>query len=281
MTPLADGGERLDEDGVDPLVAFLSDGGMDGLLALGTTGEGILLEPAERRRAAELFLAARPEGFAVAVHCGAQTTRETAALAAHAADLGADAVAVIAPPYFALDERAVLHHFAAAAQACEPVPFYVYEFAARSGYAVSLDVLAELRERAPNLAGLKVSDRPWERFAPYLLEGLDIFVGPESLIPQGLTAGAAGAVSGLGTVFPEVVARAVHERATDATELERRRGGLDRFPFHAAAKHALAWRGVPVRESVRAPLRLLTEEERRELDTWLESLSNKSEATTS
>ena len=75
-------------------------------------------------------------------------------------------------------------------------PFYVYEFAARSGYAVPVAVLERLREAAPNFAGLKVSDTPWERFAPYLVEGLDVFVGPESLIPQGLAAGAVGAVSG-------------------------------------------------------------------------------------
>src|SRR5919197_1554902 len=98
VTPLVCGGETLDEDAFDPLVGFLESGGLDGLLALGTTGEGILLSAAERRRAAELFIAARPEGFAVAVHCGAQTTRETEELAAHAADLGADAVAVIGPP---------------------------------------------------------------------------------------------------------------------------------------------------------------------------------------
>jgi dihydrodipicolinate synthase/N-acetylneuraminate lyase len=271
VTPLTDSGDALDEDAFDPLIAYLAAGGLDGVLALGTTGEGILLTAAERRRAAELFVAARPDGFAVAIHCGAQTTRETAELAAHAADLGADAVAVIAPPYFALDERALLEHFAAAALACEPLPFYVYEFAARSGYAVPLDVLAKLRERASNLAGLKVSDRPWERFAPYLLDGLDVFVGPEALIPQGLAAGAVGAVSGLASVFPKVVARAVRERTGDASELERLREGLERFPFHAAAKRALQRRGLPVREDVRAPLRRLTEAERQELDEWLES----------
>jgi dihydrodipicolinate synthase/N-acetylneuraminate lyase len=271
ITPLAADGEVLDEDAFEPLVAFLAAGELDGLLALGTTGEGILLAPEERRRAAELFLAARPEGFAVAIHCGAQTTHDTAALAAHAADAGADAVAVIAPPYFALDARALVEHFAAAARACEPLPFYVYEFAARSGYAVPLEVLAELRDVAANLAGLKVSDRPWERFAPYLLDGLDVFVGPESLIAQGLAAGAAGAVSGLASVYPELVARAVHERAEDVAELERVREGLERFPFHAAAKDVLRRRGVPVREDVRAPLRRLTHDEREELERWLAS----------
>jgi len=270
VTPLAGGGEVLDEDAVDPLVAFLESSGLDGLLALGTTGEGILLSPAERRRAAELFVNARPDDFTVAVHCGAQTTRETTELAAHAADLGADAVAVIGPPYYALDEPALLEHFAAAAAACEPVPFYVYEFAARSGYAVPIVVLAQLRERAPNFVGLKVSDRPWERFEPYLDEGLDVFVGPESLIQRGMAGGAVGVVSGLATAFPAEVAAAV--RGLPGPDLEALRDGLEQFPFHAAAKHVLRRRGVPIREDVRAPLRELTEDEREALDRWFGSL---------
>ena len=269
VTPLTNGGELLDEDGIDPLVAFLEAAGLDGLLALGTTGEGILLSAAERRRAAELFLAARPEEFAIAVHCGAQTTRETVELAAHAADLGADAVAVIGPPYFALDDRALLRHFAAAAQACEPLPFYVYEFAARSGYAVPVIVLQQLRERVSNFVGLKVSDRPWERFEPYLVEGLDVFVGPESLIQRGLAGGAVGVVSGLATAFPAEVAAAV--RGVPGPDLKALRDGLEQFPFHAAAKHVLRRRGVPIREDVRAPLRELTENEREALDRWLAS----------
>jgi dihydrodipicolinate synthase/N-acetylneuraminate lyase len=268
VTPLRDGGAALDEEAFEPLCRFLAEGGLDGLLALGTTGEGILLSVGERRRAADLFVGAG-EGLAVAIHCGAQTTAATVALCEHAAQAGADAVAVIAPPYYAFDDGALLEHFAAAARACEPLPFYVYEFAARSGYAVPVTVIERLRERAPNLAGLKVSDRPWEAFEPYLIEGLDVFVGPERLIGQGLARGAAGAVSGLATAFPEVVAAAVRGGAD--SEVERLRAGLDRFPFHAAVKRVLARRGVPVREDVRAPLRGLTDDERRELDAWLAS----------
>src|SRR5258707_833811 len=70
-------------------------------------------------------------------------------------------VAVMGPPYFALDDRALLDHFTTAARACEPLPFYVYEFRARAGYSVPLPVLAQLRERASNLKGLKVSNRPF------------------------------------------------------------------------------------------------------------------------
>ena len=44
---------------------------------------------------------------------------------------------------------------------------------------------------------------------PYLVEGLDVFIGAEALISDGLAAGAAGAVSGLASAFPEVVVEAV------------------------------------------------------------------------
>ena len=265
VTPLRDGGERLDERAFEPLVAFLAAGGLDGLLAMGTTGEGVLLSVDERRRAAELFVAAAAAwpSLDVAVHCGAQSTRDTEALAAHAAEAGADAVAVIGPPYFAFDQASLERHFAAAAKACDPLPFYVYEFAARSGYAVPPGVIAGLRDDTPNFAGLKVSDTPFDAVEPYLMDDLDVFVGAEPLVLEGLRRGAAGAVSGLATAFPEVVAKLVHERSEAAhravTELRRL---LEPLPFHAAMKAVLAERGVPVRPDVRAPLRALTDDER-------------------
>jgi dihydrodipicolinate synthase/N-acetylneuraminate lyase len=267
LTPLRDRGALLDEDAFGPYCDFLR--GLDGVLALGTTGEGILLSQAERKRVTELFLAG---GLQVIAHCGAQSTAGTVELAEHAAAAGVAGVAVIAPPYFPLDDAALLTHFTAAARACAPTPFYVYEFARASGYAVPLEVLARLREAAPNLAGLKVSDAPWEAFAPYLLEGLDVFVGPEALIAQGMRASAVGAVSALASAFPERVAAAVSDPDGDeAVGLGELRAGLERFPRHAALKRIAARRGVPMREDVRAPLRGLTDDERTELDRWLAS----------
>jgi N-acetylneuraminate lyase len=269
LTPLRDAGEALDEAAIGPYVDFLAEGGVDGLLALGTTGEGFLLPLVQRRRAAQLFVEASAGRLQVAVHCGAQSTWDTVELAAHAADAGADAVAVMAPPYFPLDDAEVLAHLAAAARAAAPTPFYVYEFAARSGYAVPLPVLEQLREAAPNFRGLKVSDTPWDRFEPYLVEGLDIFVGPEALIQQGLAAGAAGAVSALASAFPELVAAAV--RNPGSADLGPVRTALERFPLQAAAKLVVARRGVPIGPDVRRPLRMLTDQEQAELEAWLES----------
>jgi dihydrodipicolinate synthase/N-acetylneuraminate lyase len=255
VTPLRDEGAALDETAFASYVDFLDGGNLDGILALGTTGEGILLSTDERKRAAELFLEAANGRLQVAVHCGAQTTADTVELARHAADAGADAIAVIGPPYFAYDEEALYRHFAAAAEASGTVPFYLYEFKGRTGYSIPLSVIERLGDR---VAGLKVSNQPFEAVEPYLIEGLDAFIGAETLVDQGLERGAVGSVSGLAAAFPE---------GGDPSK----RAVLDRYPFHAALKVVIGLRGVPVREDVRPPLRGLTPAERAELEQWLES----------
>jgi dihydrodipicolinate synthase/N-acetylneuraminate lyase len=254
VTPLRDGGAALDEDAFGPYVDFLAAGGLDGILVLGTTGEGILLSVGERKRAAELFVAAARGRLQVAVHCGAQTTADTVELASHAAGI-ADAVAVIGPPYFTYDEEALYRHFAAAAEASGETPFYIYEFRGRAGYSIPLPVIERLGDR---VAGLKVSNQPFEAVEPYLIAGLDVFIGAEALVDQGLEQGAAGSVSGLAAAFPEGAAPS-------------KRAYLEQFPFHAALKTVIALRGVPMRGDVRPPLRGLTPDERAEVERWLES----------
>ena len=256
VTPLRDGGRALDEESIAAYVDFLAEPGrLDGILALGTTGEGILLSVDERRRAAERFLGAAEGRLQVAIHCGAQTTADTVELASHAAEIGADAVAVIGPPYFTYDEEALYRHFAAAAEASVNLPFYLYEFKGRAGYSIPLSLVDRLGGR---VAGLKVSNQPFEAVEPYLVEGLDVFIGAEALVDAGLARGAAGSVSGLAAAFPEGAPPS-------------KRAFLERFPFHAALKTVIHLRGVPLREDVRGPLRGLTSDERAEVEQWLAS----------
>ena len=73
-------------------------------------------------------------------------------------------------------------------------------------------MVERLREAVDNLVGMKVSDAPFEKVAPYMLDGLDVLVGAEALIGEGLAAGAAGAVSG----------------SRFGVSRGRRRGGADR-----------------------------------------------------
>lgn len=270
-TPLAHGGEALDEAAVWPMVRFLEERGADGIFACGTTGEGILLRTEERKRVA-VVLRAAVRGQLI-VHCGAQTTAETVALAAHAGEISADAVAVIPPPYFPLDADALTAHLLAAAEACAPLPFYIYAFTARSGYPVPLEVVARVRDGARNLAGLKVSESPFPQVEPFLDLGLPVYVGSEPLIPAAMARGALGAVSGLAAAFPEVVRDALDapDAAAEA-RLRTLRSTMERHPFIASVKHVLRRRGLPVNPDLRAPMRALTEAEGAALDSALDEL---------
>lgn len=262
VTPLTEGGVTLDEGAIAPYAAFLQSHGVDGVFACGTTGEGVLLSLDERRKVAEAFRTS--VSGTLIVHAGAQTTADTCSLAAHAAEIGADAVAVIAPPYFALDDDALTAHFVAAARACAPLPFYCYAFTARSGYPLPVDVIRRIGESVDNLAGLKVSESPFERVEPYLDLGLPVLIGSEPLIPAGLARGAIGTVSGLAAAFPDLLRAALD----DPTEAAGARLAVLRSTLEAsgqliaAAKHVLGMRGVPVGSAMRAPLRMLTGPER-------------------
>ncbi|MGZ4480860.1 MAG: dihydrodipicolinate synthase family protein [Gaiellales bacterium] len=256
VTPLREGGSMLDDEAIGPLVEFLLAGGVDGVFACGTTGEGVLLTLDERRRAAVRFREACTG--TLIVHCGAQTTADTATLAAHAAEIEADGAAVIPPPYYPLDDDALVEHFCAAAAACDPLPFYLYAFAARSGYPLPPAVVVRVAQRAGNLAGLKVSEASFEAVATYLALSLPVFVGSEPLIPQALAAGAAGSVSGIASAFPDIVSGVVRDPSPDgAARMRELRDALGTTTFIPALKTVLRDRGVPIEPDVRAPLRPL------------------------
>jgi dihydrodipicolinate synthase/N-acetylneuraminate lyase len=254
VTPLRDGGAKLDEDAIPPMVEYLMANGCDGVFCSGSVGEGVLLTPAERRRVTELFREAC--AGTVVAHVGAQTTADTIALAEHAAAVGVDGVAVIPPPYFPLSDDALTAHMVSAALACRPTPFYLYAFRARSGYPLPPRVVARVAERADNVAGMKVSEPTFDDLRPYLELGLDILVGSEPVIPQAFAAGATGAASGLAAAFPQEVSRLVAE-PTEANgrriaELRRRLppGG----DVIAGLKASLRERGLPINPDVRLPL---------------------------
>lgn len=269
LTPLRCSGSELDEDAVGPYVDFLAAADVTGLMTLGTTGEGILLRLDERKRVTELFLDAAGGRLLVAAHCGAQTTADSVALADHAGSAGVDAISAIGPPYFQLDVEAQYRHLRAIADACAPVPFYVYELAAAAGYRFDPAMLIRLRESCDNVRGIKVSDTPWESFARYLLDGFDVLVGPEALIERGMGAGAVGAISALAASMPELVAGVVAAPTRAGAErLAQVRATVDGLQRHAALKRLLVRRGIPIRPDVRPPLRDLSEPERARLDEW-------------
>ena len=232
VTPLLDGERDSTRPASGDVADFLVKGGVDGALVCGTAGEGMV---AERRRA-QAGARRLPRGR------GARDSRSWRTAARRRPPTPRRSPRTRRRPARSACRSSLRPTSRSTSGRCSstsPPPRSparrCRSTSTRSRRAAAIrcrcPVIERLGERVPNLAGLKVSEAPWERFEPYLIDGLDIFVGPEALIDRGLAGGAIGAISALASALPELVVAAVRERTPEATE-------------RAAAPHADA-RAVP------------------------------------
>jgi len=90
LTPMNEDGSKVDHAGIKDYVDFLVEKGVNGIFALGTTGEGLLLSIEERKRALESFVRAVDDRVVLIAHCGALRIDEVRDLLLHARSVGAD-----------------------------------------------------------------------------------------------------------------------------------------------------------------------------------------------
>ncbi|XP_054567941.1 N-acetylneuraminate lyase isoform X4 [Eptesicus fuscus] len=135
--------------------------GVKNIFVNGTTGEGLSLSISERRRVAEEWVTkGRNKLDQVVIHVGALSLKESQELAKHAAEIGADGIAVIAPFFLKPQDKddliAFLKEVAAAAPA---LPFYYYHIPALTGVKIRAEELLDgIQEKIPTFQGLKFSD---------------------------------------------------------------------------------------------------------------------------
>lgn len=260
-TPLHEDGYTVNVEAIKPLVDLLIGAGVNGLFVGGTTGEGILLAPAERRRLHESALAAAGGRVPVILHVGANTTREATALAEHAQLVGPAAIAAVTPTYYGMHDDALLAYYHAVAAAAPEMPLLAYDLPHMAVNGVSPQLMQRLVETTPSLAGLKTS-RPDAQMVRQLLDAtpptLIVFAGNERIALGSLALGAGGLISGLATAVPEpfvALTRAFAQGDLDAARAQQRRINdlLDLMPAGArigAIKAILQQRGIAVGSAV-------------------------------
>jgi dihydrodipicolinate synthase/N-acetylneuraminate lyase len=205
-TPLDDQGGQLDLAATRRVVEYLVACGVHGIFVVGTTGEGALLSLDERERAVAAFAEAAEGRLAVIVQAGDVATEHSARLARHAAAVGADGVAVVAPFYFEHDQASLERHVRAVAEVTA-LPTYLYDIPQRTANSFGLDLIGRLFEDGV-VVGAKDSSGNLPRMLDMLdLPGFALLTGADHLALTTLQAGAAGMVTGPGCVFPEPYVR--------------------------------------------------------------------------
>ncbi len=134
---------------------------ISGVFLNGTTGESHSLTLAERQALAQRWCEIAPgTGLRVVIHVGSNCLADARTMARHAEQLGATAIAAIAPSYFKPRSVSDLVDCAVAiASAAPATPFYLYDIPSMTGLHLSMpDFLEQARDRIPTLAGLKYSN---------------------------------------------------------------------------------------------------------------------------
>ena len=228
-TPFDSSG-RVDPAALRRNVTRSLEGGVAGIVALGSNGEAPLLDEAESDAVIACVRESVPAGNLVIAGTGRESTVATIAASRRAASLGADAVLVRTPSYFKprMTREAFGSHYRAVADAVD-VPVLLYNYPAVTGVTFAPDTIADLAAH-PNIAGIKETSTDAAQIGAYIDaaagQRFEVLAGSAPAFYAALCLGASGAILAAACVVPracvalfEAFRRGDRDRARD---LQRR-----------------------------------------------------------
>jgi 4-hydroxy-tetrahydrodipicolinate synthase len=253
---------RVDLAALAKLTQYLVEGGVHGLMPLGTSGEFALMDREERRDVVSTVVKAANHRVPVIAGVSSPGTRDATNLARDATKAGADVIIATGPYYFKTSAEGLIDHFQTLLENSGGLPLMIYNIPSWVGYNIPPKVVKKLAVRNPRrVVGVKFTTNDLSEFLDYLRllrNDMSIMIGADALILPALVLGAAGAVVGSANVLPELTSQ-IFERYKEgnldkAKELQRK---LDPFSqtmdlgtFPAGLKAALKLIGLscgPVR----------------------------------
>lgn len=198
FTPLHKDGSLFLE-AIPDTVEHLLRNGVAGMYVLGSTGEGVSMTYDERCRVAERFVEASGKRLPVIVQVGCESLHQARMLAAHAAQVGADAISAVSPVYFKPDSvKTLVASMAEIASGAPDLPFYYYHIPGITGINLNMVEFLKLgAEQIPNLRGIKFTSPSVHDYQACVEFGGDRFQilwGVDEMLLSGLTAGGLAAV---------------------------------------------------------------------------------------
>lgn len=269
-TPLKKDGS-LDSPTIRILVDFLIDGGIDGLLPLGTSGEFALLSDSERREITNVVVDQANGRVPVVVGVSDPSIEKILQYSRYAKDAGADAIIAV-PPYYFTTTNEGLYQFYKKLSEDTGMPLMIYNIPEWTHCLVPPDIVKRLADEKL-VVGMKYTEDNFLNLLKFHQETkgkIAIFTGSDALAYSNLEFGGSGAVIGISNVAPRESAKIFDEfksgNLRKAKELQMKllpvieAIGIGKFP--AGLKEAMKLVGIPVGE-VKPPLLPLTGTEKK------------------
>ena len=279
-TPFKGGGD-VDANSLKRVVDLIVGAGVNGVTALGVTGEVARLTERERHLIVDTVVRQVNGRAKVIVGASADGVRTCIEYSREAKSLGASAVMVSPPRMLKLNSESVVNHYKALAEAVD-LPIVVQDYPPISGFAMEAGLLARIAREVPAARTIKLEDPPTPFKTARILAAagetrVQILGGLGGVfLLEELVAGAAGVMTGF--AYPEVLVQVVkHYReghVDEAADLFYRFVPLMRFEFQegigmAIRKEVFRRRGAMADASTRAPGAVLDDGTRASLDRVL------------
>jgi 4-hydroxy-tetrahydrodipicolinate synthase len=200
--------DEVDYETYARLVDWQIVNGGHGVLVNGTTAEPSVLSVAERNRLVDVAVEAAAGRVPVLAATGSQSHAETLELTLHADKARVDGLLIVTPYYIKPPQRGLVEYYVDIGRRTE-LPLMIYHIPGRAGVSMELATVRAIRERLPNLVGMKhaVNDMG---FVTQMLDAFGpdwrVFVGLEELSFPMLSVGACGLMNAVGNLAPRKVA---------------------------------------------------------------------------
>ena len=219
--------DEIDEQAFCDLIERQIDGGVSGLVVLGTTGENPTITREERRQLVDLAVETADGRVPVIVGTGTNNTDESVRFSQEAVAAGADGLLVVGPYYNKPPQEGFVAHVETIAAAAD-APIILYNVPGRTGFNVEAETTLHLAEEVAPVVGVKEASGDLEQIGDILQhrpEGFAVYSGDDEMTLPLMAMGGDGVVSVVANALPEqtsamvAAARAV-ERDLDAGEIE-------------------------------------------------------------
>jgi 4-hydroxy-tetrahydrodipicolinate synthase len=190
---------------------LLTDGGSNGLVVCGTTGEAATLTDDEQISLIATMVAELGEEGAIVAGAGSNDTRHAIELTERCVEAGADAVLSVTPYYNKPNRRGIRRHFEEVALAAGDLPVVVYNIPGRTATNMPPDLLAELAQ----IDGIEaVKQANSDELQP--VDGLSVLAGNDDILAACMDMGGGGGICVASHVVGPEMRRIVDEPATRA-----------------------------------------------------------------
>jgi 4-hydroxy-tetrahydrodipicolinate synthase len=262
ITPFTPHGD-IDEQALRQVVDRSIDGGVDGVVACGSSGEFAALTHKERRFVVETVVDQAAGRVPVVAQTGAISTAEAIELTRHAEEAGAAVAMVITPYYEPLADEETIEYLRAVAASVD-IPIMIYNYPAATGVNLSPELVGRLAGEITNIRYIKDTSGDIDQARLLIHHYADVistFIGWDTLALEALTEGAAGIMVGTANVIPAQLASIRQAILAGDTQRAGKEWqdvyplveAIASAPFAAAVKVSLERLGLPV-GSVRKPL---------------------------